>query len=69
MKHALEEIEFHNYVLTPGRYVGSAAIDDDGTDFEQKFSLLHTTLIEQFKRAEELNSLIRSTLDCVVING
>ena len=30
----LEEVARHGYVLTPGRYVGAAAEEDDGEPFE-----------------------------------
>ena len=36
----LEEIRTHGYVLTPGRYVGAADVEDDGEPFEQKMKRL-----------------------------
>ena len=38
-----DEIREHGYVLTPGRYVGAAEIDD-GIPFEEKMSELSDTL-------------------------
>ena len=32
----LEEIRKHGHVLTPGRYVGAEAVEDDGEPFEEK---------------------------------
>ena len=32
----LEEIGEHGHVLTPGRYVGAAAVEDDGVPFEER---------------------------------
>src|SRR5690606_29126760 len=36
----LDEIAGHGYVLTPGRYVGAAAAEDDGEPFEEKVTTL-----------------------------
>ena len=35
-----DEIREHGYVLTPGRYVGAAEIEDDGVPFEEKMAEL-----------------------------
>ena len=35
----LEEIRKHGCVLTPGRYVGAEAQEDDGEPFEEKMTL------------------------------
>ncbi len=35
-----EEIAAHGYVLTPGRYVGAEAIEDDDEPFEDKMRRL-----------------------------
>ena len=37
---AMAEIEANNYVLTPGRYVGLAEIEDDGEPFDDKMERL-----------------------------
>jgi type I restriction enzyme M protein len=39
-----DEIKEHGYVLTPGRYVGAAEIEDDGVPFEEKMAELSATL-------------------------
>jgi type I restriction enzyme M protein len=39
-----DEIRDHGYVLTPGRYVGAAEIEDDGVPFEEKMAELSATL-------------------------
>ena len=33
----LEEIRTHSYVLTPGRYVGAADVEDDEASFDERF--------------------------------
>ena len=58
----LDEIRSHNHVLTPGRYVGAANIEDDEILFEERFAILQTTLEEQFKAGERLSSAIRKKL-------
>ena len=62
----LEEIGEHNHVLTPGRYVGAAATEDDDVPFEERFAELRESLTEQFAEAEELTTLIQAKLDQVV---
>lgn len=58
----LEEIKGHGYVLTPGRYVGAAAVEDDGIPFEEKIEQLCAELQEQFIRSEQLEAQIRENL-------
>jgi type I restriction enzyme M protein len=36
----LDKIRGHNHILTPGRYVGAADIEDDDVPFPERFSLL-----------------------------
>lgn len=59
----VEEIKSHHYVLTPGRYVGAAAIEDDGMPFEQKMTELSATLYEQMSESVKLDSVIRKNLE------
>ena len=40
----IEDIKANDFVLTPGRYVGSADVEDDGIPFETKMSELSQTL-------------------------
>ena len=59
----LDEIESHDCVLTPGRYVGAEEIEDDGVPFEEKMSELSTTLYEQMAEAQKLDTVIRQNLE------
>ena len=59
----LDEIREHNHVLTPGRYVGSAASEQEEVPFEKRFVELKATLADQFAEAEELTVLIQSKLE------
>jgi len=58
----LEEIKKNDYVLTPGRYVGMAEVEDDGIPFEEKMEGLSQQLFEQMKEGEELDNTIRENL-------
>ena len=56
------EIATHGYVLTPGRYVGAEAIEDDGEPFEEKMPRLVAELQTQFAESEKLSHTIRDNL-------
>jgi type I restriction enzyme M protein len=58
----IEEVRANNYVLMPGRYVGSEEAEDDGVPFEEKMSALTTQLAKQFVRGNELQQRIRENL-------
>lgn len=55
----LEEIKSHGFVLTPGRYVGSEAVEDDDEPFEVKFPRLVAELESQFAESDKLTADIR----------
>ncbi len=59
---ALDEIAGHGYVLTPGRYVGAADVDDDGEPFAEKMERLTATLREQFAESARLERAISENL-------
>ena len=59
----LEEIREYHHVLTPGRYVGAAATEDDDVPFEKRFAKLKDTLVMQFAEAEELSTRIQTKLE------
>jgi hypothetical protein len=61
----LEEIRAHGHVLTPGRYVGAAAVDDDGEPFEEKMRRL-TVSSCGCNRPKRSASTARSTNDLQV---
>ncbi|GLS84688.1 type I restriction-modification system subunit M [Paraferrimonas haliotis] len=58
----LEEIKKHDYVLTPGRYVGAAEEEDDGIPFEEKMADLTAKLGEQFAQSAKLENDIKANL-------
>lgn len=58
----LEEVREHEYILTPGRYVGLEDIEDDGEPFEEKMEKLTSELAEQFAKSRKLEEEIRENL-------
>jgi type I restriction enzyme M protein len=59
----LEEIRKHGHVLTPGRYVGAEAAQDDGEPFAEKFARLRAELETQFAESARLEAEIRKNLE------
>ncbi len=59
----LDDIKANDYVLTPGRYVGAAPLEDDGIPFETKMTELSKTLYKQMKESEKLDAVIRKNLE------
>lgn len=58
----LEEIQKHGHVLTPGRYVGAADVEDDGEPFEEKMQRLTAELAECFAESNSLQAAISDNL-------
>jgi type I restriction enzyme M protein len=58
----LDDIGKHGHVLTPGRYVGAEAAEDDDELFEEKMSLLSATLRQQQTEAAKLDDAISANL-------
>ena len=56
------EIAENDYVLTPGRYVGFAAEEEDSEVFEEKMQRLTAELGEQFTESADLEKVIRANL-------
>ncbi|MCD9480059.1 type I restriction-modification system subunit M [Photobacterium phosphoreum] len=58
----LEEITKHDFVLTPGRYVGATEELDDGIPFGEKMATLTAKLSEQFTESAALEAEIKKNL-------
>ena len=58
----LEEIKSHDYVLTPGRYVGIAEVKDDGIPFHKKMEKLTGELRDSFIESKKLEKQIKKNL-------
>lgn len=65
----LDEIKEHDYVLTPGRYVGSEEVEEDDEAFAEKMQRLTAELNEQFERSHELEVKIKANLEKIEINN
>lgn len=63
----IEEIQKHNHVLTPGRYVGIPDEEEDGIPFEEKIAELSATLKEQMEKEADLNQEIKDQLSKIGI--
>jgi type I restriction enzyme M protein len=58
----LDEVRKHGHVLTPGRYVGAEAQEDDGEPFAEKMQRLVAQLREQQAEAAKLDEAIARNL-------
>lgn len=58
----LEEITKHDYILTPGRYVGAEAVEDDAAAFAEKMDALTQELRQQFAQSAVLEAEIKGNL-------
>lgn len=66
---SLDEIRKHGHVLTPGRYVGAEAQEDDDEAFAEKMQRLTAQLSEQMARGAELDAVIRKKLGALGYGG
>jgi type I restriction enzyme M protein len=58
----IAELRKQGHMLTPGRYVGAEAIEDDGEAFDDKMRRLAATLSEQQSEAVKLDAAIAVNL-------
>lgn len=63
----IKEVEENNYVLTPGRFVGTEDVEDDGVSFEDKVAEISQNLSAHFKESIELQERIKQNLKKVGI--
>ncbi len=61
----LEEIRQHGHILTPGRYVGAAQVEEEGEPFEEKMARLVEQLREQQVESRRLDALIWANLAAI----
>jgi type I restriction enzyme M protein len=57
-----DDVRGYGHVLTPGRYVGAEAVEDDGEPFEEVMARLVETLREQQAEGAKLDAAIASNL-------
>lgn len=58
----IDDIRKHNYILTPGRYVGTEDIEYDEEVFENKMKKLTEDLNEQFTKSKQIEEEIKKNL-------
>ncbi len=61
----LDEVARQDYILTPGRYVGSEEQVDDGVPFEEKMGRLTAELSKLFDKSHELEKEIKEKLGAI----
>ncbi|MEC5185892.1 type I restriction-modification system DNA methylase subunit [Cryobacterium sp. MP_3.1] len=66
---SLEQIAEHGHVLTPGRYVGSEAVEKDNEPLDDKISRLTSDVRAGFERRAKLQNLVLGSLDALTLNA
>ena len=61
----LEDVAKQDYILTPGRYVGIAEVEDDGEPFQEKMERLTSELSDMFAQSHQLEDEIRKQLKSI----
>lgn len=61
----LEEIREHEYILTPGRYVGIEEAEADDEPFDEKMTRLTEELAEMFAKSHHLEEEIKQRLGAI----
>jgi type I restriction enzyme M protein len=61
----LNEIRKQDYMLTPGRYVGTEEEEEEGETFEEKMQRLIDELAEQMKEEDRLDEAIKKNLESI----
>lgn len=59
----MDQVREHGHVLTPGRYVGAAEVEDDGEPFDEKMKRLTADLKKQMEEGETLDQHIWRNLE------
>lgn len=59
----LDDLKQHDYVLTPGRYVGAPDAEADDEPIEDKLARLRRRLVDEFDEADRLEAIIRRRLE------
>ncbi|PPF54300.1 restriction endonuclease subunit M [Clavibacter michiganensis] len=62
----IAEIAANDYALTPGRYVGSVDLVEDGEDLEHRVARLRVELIAAMDESERLSAVVRDRLERIL---
>ena len=65
---SIGDIKAHDFILTPGRYVGIAEQKDDGEPFAEKMQRLTSELSGLFEQSHQLEDEIRRQLGSIGFN-
>jgi type I restriction enzyme M protein len=60
---SLDEIKAHDFVLTPGRYVGTEGVGADDEPIDERLSRLKAELFAEFERGRQLEEIIMRRLE------
>ena len=61
----IEDIAKQDYILTPGRYVGIADVEEDDESFDDKMKRLTGELSELFEESDRLQEQIKKNLEAI----
>jgi len=63
----IEQIAVHNFILTPGRYVGTEEVTDDGEPIADKIVRLKRELFEAFDENDRLRERVKNALERIEV--
>ena len=63
----LADIEAHGFVLTPGSYVGTEAVEESDEAIGDKIARLTTELYTEFDRGHQLEAAVRKCLEAIYV--
>jgi len=58
-----DTVKKHGFILTPGRYVGSNGVEEDGVLFEEKMAELTGRLYDQMRESVGMDAVIRKNME------
>ena len=61
----IDEIARQDFILTPGRYVGIADIEEDDEPFDEKMARLTSELAKCFEESNRLQEQIKRNLEAI----
>jgi type I restriction enzyme M protein len=61
----LDKVRKQQWILNPGRYVGTGEEEEDAEEFEEKMKRLTNELSVEMKRTQELDAEVRSNLESI----
>jgi len=59
----LEEIQRHDFILTPGRYVGAEEVDEGDEPLLEKIERLTEEVLTEFQHGRELEEMLKARLE------